>query len=63
MFVICKNDYPWSVCPENTTEDQALHIAKVKQREFNADFPANCTRVYMHVQNVPLLTTDEVKSF
>lgn len=60
MFVICKNDFPWAVCPEDTTEEQARHVAEVKQVEFNKHFATGCTRVYMHVQQVEMLTPEQI---
>lgn len=62
MFVICKNDYPWAICPKNTTGEQARYIAKIKQIEFNKNFAIGCPRVYMHVQTVDMLTNTQMNA-
>lgn len=63
MFVICKNDYPWAVCPDGTTGEQANHIAKIKQIDFNKNHTQGQTIVYMHVEMIDILTNTQINAF
>lgn len=58
MFVICKNDYPWAVCPEGTSFETAHAVAGVQQVKENKD--CKHTQIYMHVQQAELLTDMQI---
>ena len=62
MFVVCKNDYPWFVCPEDTTEVQAQYVRKIKQIEVDKDCTQNHTKVYVHVQVVDMLSDTQMNA-
>ncbi len=58
MYVICKNDFPWAICPEGTTFEEAHAMAQVQQLgELCKEVES---RVHMHVQQTELLTPDQV---
>ena len=55
MFIICKNDFPFSVCPVGTSRDCAEGLAQYHQDKYGIQIGL-AERTYFHVVEVELET-------
>ena len=60
MFIICKNDFPYSVCPVGTSRDCAEGLAQYHQDECGMQIGL-AERTYFHVVEVELETIDPLE--
>lgn len=58
MFVICENDFPWAICPEETTLAEAQAIVEAQQVVRNKFY--GHTNLYVHGHYVKVLTPEEI---
>ncbi len=66
MLIICQNDFPLFVCPENTTPEDAGTFAKVlqtKKRDVLASSGQRDTgmAIHIHVQRAEMLSETAIE--
>jgi hypothetical protein len=65
-YVICKNDIPYRICPEGTSEQMAKEHAAILQQEDTSNDPSVnggrlYLRVYYHVHHVSELALTDLR--
>ncbi len=66
MLVICRNDFPLFVCPENTTSEDARTFAKLLQAKRRAALEDSGQRdtgmaIHIHVQRAEMLSETAIE--
>ncbi len=60
MFIICKNDFPWSACPVGTDRELAERIAGEHQKTCGVQIGL-ADKTYFHIVEVPITSAVLIK--